>query len=128
MLDVQGAVTGAGTDKISGASTLEFASSVAAGQTIAFAGSSGALFLGDPLGFLATIGGFDTVGADANDSLDLQGAWIVGQYTLNGAETGGTPALSSGSTQLTLGFAGNSQNGHFHGSAGAGNTTLVTYA
>jgi hypothetical protein len=47
-LDLQGAVAGKGTDEISGASTLEFDSTVAAGQTLSFTGSGGTLDLTAP--------------------------------------------------------------------------------
>ncbi len=50
-LDFEGAVTGTGTDTISGASTLEFDSTVAATQTIDFSGRGGTLDLADPLGY-----------------------------------------------------------------------------
>jgi hypothetical protein len=50
-LDVQGAATGTGTDEIFGASTLEFDSTVAAGQTLLFAGNGGTLDLTAPQGF-----------------------------------------------------------------------------
>jgi hypothetical protein len=43
LLDFGGAVTGAGTDTISGASTLEFDSTLASTQTIDFTGSGGTL-------------------------------------------------------------------------------------
>ena len=91
-LDVQGAVTGTGSDKISGASTLEFDSTVAAGQTVSFTGGGGTLDLAAPQGFAGKISGFDTVGA--NDTIEVAGPWVFSGFTEN-----------AGGTQGTLGFA-----------------------
>ena len=121
-LDLKQAVTGTGSDTIAGAATLEFDSSVAAGQTLTFTGSGGTLDLGSPQNFSGTIKGFDLSGA-TNDALDVASAWTF---------TGATP----GTTSTTLGFADGAAHiaitlqgdytGTFHQTAIAG-ATQITY-
>lgn len=68
-LDLQGAVTGKGSDKVSGGSTLEFESTVAATQSVDFLGGASAVDLIDPNGFYGKIAGFgspDTVQLSGN--------------------------------------------------------------
>ena len=75
-LDFEGANFEAGKDIVSGASTLEFESSVAAGQTVSFTGSGSILKLLDPNAFSGALSGFDTVGTEryaaARQGLDLR--------------------------------------------------------
>ena len=103
-LDVQGAVTGKGSDEISGASTLEFDSTVAAGQTVSFTGSGGTLDLGAPQGFAGEISGFDTVGA--NDTIEVAGPWVFSGFTENAGGTQGTLGFTNGASTLSLTLLG----------------------
>ncbi len=103
-LDVQGAVTGAGSDIISGPSTLEFNSTVAAGQTVSFTGSGGTLDLGARQGFAAKISGFDTVGT--NDTIEVAGPWIFSRFTENAGGTQGTLGFANGASHLSLTLIG----------------------
>ncbi len=86
-LDLKGAITGVGSDIISDASTLQFNSTVAAGQTISFTGSGGTLDLGSPQGFSGAIAGFDLGGA-SNDALVIASGW-----TFTGATEGATSTM-----------------------------------
>lgn len=70
---IGGAVTGSGTFAIGNRSQLEFASSVALGQTVSFASGNGLLTLDSPSTFSATIAGF-AVG----DIINLLGAAVSG--------------------------------------------------
>ena len=82
-LDFKGAVSGTGTDTISGASTLEFDSTAASGQTIDFSGGGGTLDLLNPKGFAAGIEDFA-----ATDTIDLAGAWSLLSFSENAAGIG----------------------------------------
>jgi hypothetical protein len=107
-LDLQGAVTGTGTDSISGPSTLEFDSTIAASQTINFVGGGGGnLFLNDTLGYSGSqIGGFA-----AGDNVELAGAWSLMQFS---ASMGGaTLTMSNGTNQVALNFSGSFQQSDF---------------
>jgi hypothetical protein len=90
-LELKGAITGTGSDTISGAATLQFDSTVAAGQTVTFSGSGGTLDLTSPQGFSGAIKDFDLGGA-TNDAIDIGSGW-----SFTGA--------SEGATSTTLGFA-----------------------
>ena len=103
-LDVQGAVTGKGSDEISGASTLEFDSTVAAGQTLSFTGGGGTLDLTAPQGFAGKISGFDTVGA--NDTIEVAGPWVFSGFTENAGGTQGTLGFANGASHLSLTLLG----------------------
>ena len=127
-LDLKAAVSGSGTDLISGTSTLEFDAGVAATQTIDFTGSGGELLLHAPLSFQGKISGFDTPGAGASDAIALLGTWSVGSFTENSSDTGGALALTSGSSHMSLNFLGKYQSGKFTPTAGSGGTTLITFA
>jgi hypothetical protein len=87
-LDLQGAVAGTGSDEISGASTLEFDSTVAAGQTLSFTGSGGTLDLTAPQGFAGEISGFDTAGAGSNDAIEVAAPWVFSGFTENAGARG----------------------------------------
>jgi hypothetical protein len=126
LLDLKATVAGAGTDIISGASTLEFNAAVAAAQTVDFTGSGGELLLASPLGFHGEISGFDTSGEGASDTIALLGSWSVGAFTENGAGTGGALALSSGSSHVSLDLLGQYQNGSFTPTV-VGGTTKLTF-
>ena len=124
-LDVQGAVTGTGTDTISVAATLEFGSTVASGQTVGFTGAGGTLDLGDPQGFSGKIGGFDTVGSD--DTLEIAGLWTSIGFSENGALTQGTLTLTNGASHVSLSLLGDYAAAGFIHQPGPGGSTLVTY-
>jgi hypothetical protein len=113
-------VSGKGEDKISGASTLEFDSTVGGGQTVDFLGgdfSRGALDLIDPQGFSGKIAGFaslDTVQA---------GDWNFSSFSETGNGMMGTLTLSSGSNHLALHFLGDYSASDFSIASGA--TTVI---
>jgi hypothetical protein len=119
-LDIEGAVSGNGTDTISNASTLEFDATVGGGQTAGFTGGGGALDLIDPLGFAGKISGFA-----ASDSLDLSGDWVLSHFSETGNGGMGTLTLSSGSNQLSLHFLGDYTVNDFHVASAA--TTIITH-
>jgi large repetitive protein len=123
-LDVQGAVSETGKDKISGSSRLEFDSTVAAGQTVSFTGSGGTLDLGAPQGFAGTISGFDTVGA--NHTIEVAAPWSYTGFTENAGGTQGTLGFVSslGTSSLTL--IGDYNPADFHQTQANG-STLITY-
>ncbi len=124
-LDVQGAVTGTGADKISGASTLEFDSTVAAGQSVSFSGKGGALDLATPQGFAGMISGFDTVGS--NDTIEVGGPWVFTGFTENSGGTEGTLGFMNGSSTLTLTLVGDYNPANFAHQSGPHGSTLITY-
>ena len=62
-----------------------------------------------------------------NDAIALLGAWSVGLFTENATDTGGTLALSSRSSHMSLDFLGSYQNGKFTPTAGPGGTTLIKF-
>jgi autotransporter passenger strand-loop-strand repeat protein len=124
-LDFEGAIAGTGSDIVSGASTLEFDSTVASGQTIGFTGAGGTLDLGDPQGFSGKISGFDTVGG--NDQLEIAAPWTYLSFSENAADTQGTLTFANGATHISLTLLGNYADDFIH-QAGPGGSTLVTYA
>jgi hypothetical protein len=125
VLDFQGAVTGTGTDTISGPSTLEFGSSVAAGQTIAFAGSGSTLDLGALQTFSATLSGYDVGGSGGtNDAIQLLGTWTETGFAENGAGTLATLTLFNGTVHESLKFAGDYTSASFHLNQGVGVTVI----
>ena len=114
-LDFQSAVTGTGTDTISGPSTLEFDSTISSGQSIAFSGAGGTLSLGNPLGYAgSSISGFA-----AGDFVDLAGSWSLLNFSENAAGTAGTLTLASGTSQVALQFAGAFSASSFNVTSGA---------
>jgi hypothetical protein len=119
-LDLQGAVSGNGTDTISNASTLELDSTVGGGQTAGFTGGGGTLDLIDPLGFAGKISGFA-----ATDSLDLSGDWVLSHFSDNAGGTLGTLTLASGANQLSLHFLGDYTVNDFQVASAA--TTIITH-
>ena len=125
-LDLQGGVSGTGSDTISGPSTLEFDSTVAAGQTVSFTGSGGELALHAPGAFAGSISGFDMAGA-SNDTIEIAKNWDflgftpgTGQGTLDFKNT------NSGST-IHLTLIGSYTPADFHATGPANGTTLITY-
>jgi hypothetical protein len=125
-LDLQGAVTGKGSDEISGASTLEFDSTVAARQTLSFTGSGGTLDLTAPQGFAGEISGFDAAGAGSNDTIEVAGPWVFSGFTENAGGTQGTLGFANGASHLSLTLLGDYDPVDFvHTPANGG--TLITY-
>jgi hypothetical protein len=126
-LDLKGAVSGGtvstpGTDTISGASTLEFDSTVGAAnavgsQDIRFTGGGGTLDLTDPQAFWGEISGFA-----ATDAIDLQGSWKLSQF----AEVSDVAELTleSGTATQTFDFVGDFNQSSFNIVSGA--TTVIT--
>ena len=110
-------MSGKGADTISGASTLEFDSTVGGGQTIDFSG--GALDLIDPQGFSGKIAGFASP-----DTIQLAGDWIFSSFSENAIGTHGTLTLSSGGTTQTFNFLGDYTASDFSIASGA--TTIIT--
>ncbi len=119
-LDFTGAVTGTGTDTISGGATLKFDSTVGPGQTIAFSGSNNVLDLTDPTGFSGSISGFAKT-----DTIDFAGAWSLLSVTQNSAHTLSTLTLSSGAATDIVHLVGAYAKTDFTLAAGAGSTTIL---
>ena len=117
-LDLEGAVSGKGTDTISGASTLEFDSTVGGGQTIDFSG--GALDLLDPQGFSGKIAGFASL-----DTVQLAGDWTLSSFSETGNGMMGNLTLSSGGTTNTFHFLGDYTASDFTIASGTGATTIT---
>jgi hypothetical protein len=115
-LDLEGAVSGNGSETISGASTLEFDSTVGGGQTIDF--SDGALDLIDPQGFSGKIAGFASP-----DTVQLAGDWTFSSFSETGNGMKGMLTLSSGSNHLALQFLGDYSASDFSIASGA--TTII---
>jgi hypothetical protein len=115
-LDLEGAVSGKGTDTISGGSTLEFDSTVGGGQTIDFLG--GALDLLDPQGFSGKIAGFASP-----DTVQLAGDWNFSSFSETGNGMMGNLTLSSGGTTQTFHFLGDYTASDFSIASGA--TTII---
>ena len=118
-LDFQGAVTGAGTDTIQNASTLEFDSTLAAGQTVNFSPTFGTLDLTDALGY----GGAQIGDFIKGDKVDLNGAWSLLSFSENAGHTLGTLTLAQGANHVALEFAGNFTQSNFSTNTGA--TTII---
>lgn len=121
-LDFQGAVTGTGTDTISGTSTLEFDSTVADGQAIDFSGGGGALDLTDPFGY----SGSQISGFAATDTVDLAGSWSLMNFSENGGGTLGTLTLINGANNVALEFAGSFTQNSF--TIGTGTNTIIGHS
>jgi hypothetical protein len=103
--DFKGAVTGTGTDTISGASTLEFDSAVSSSttvgsQNIGFTGG-GTLDLTDPTSFYGEMSGFA-----AGDTVELLGSWAFSGFSENSGGTLATLTLTNGATTHAFDFVG----------------------
>jgi hypothetical protein len=128
-LDIKGAVTGGtaatpGIGTISGASILEFDSTVASkttlgSQDIGFTGG-GTLDLTDPKGFWGEISGFA-----ASDTIELLGSWSFVKLAENSAQTLGTLTLTNGGTKHAFEFVGDFAAASFSIEA-SGSNTLIT--
>jgi len=123
-LDFMGAVTGEGTETISGASTLEFDAAVnsktaVGNQNIGFTGG-GTLDLTDPKAFWGEISDFA-----ATDTVELLGSWAFSSFSENSGGTLATLTLASGATTHAFDFVGGYMQGDFKITSGA--TSTITY-
>ncbi len=93
-LDISGAITGVGTLEVNSGCVLELGSSVASGQTVIFEGTNATLRLDSPLGFSATVEGFQS-----GDSIDINNTPVesvaIGNGKLLLGTANGTLAVSS---------------------------------
>jgi hypothetical protein len=120
-LDLQGAITGGGSDVVSGASTLEFDSSVASTQTALFQGTDSVLDLTNWAEFSGVLSGFDSSGA-SNDTIDVSGPWSWVGFNQNT----GMMTFADGATQHSVKLLGSYIAGNFHEQVVSG-VTHVTY-
>ena len=109
-LDLSGAVTGSGSFTIGNGATLDFGSSVAAGATVLFAGSSGTFILEQPSSFAGQMGGL-VVG----DSIDLvlPTGVTVTSAVINGSVLDVTESNGSQLTYNIAAFTGSFSNDYF---------------
>ncbi len=122
-LDLEGAVSGTGTDTIENASTLEFDAPVSSAKTvgaqnIGFTGNGGTLDLTSPNNFWAEISGFA-----AGDAIDLLGSWAFSGVSHGSGVT--TLTLASGATKQAFTFVGDYSQGDFSITSGA--TTIIKH-
>ena len=118
-LEVTGAVTGKGTDTISGAATLEFGAGVSSAKTlghqdIEFTGG-GTLDLLAPASFYGEISDFGS-----GDTVELKGSWHFSGISHAGDVT--TLTLAKGSTTHGFEFAGDYSRSEFHIASGTATT------
>jgi hypothetical protein len=122
MLEIKGAITGTGTNIISGASTLEAGVSTAAtlgGQNIGFSTGGGTLELLAPNSFYGKISDFAS-----GDTVELLGSWAFSGLSQAGGVT--TLTLASGATTYGFEFVGAYSQSNF--SIESGTTTTIKYA
>jgi hypothetical protein len=122
-LELKGAVTGKGTDTISGGSTLEFEARVSNAKTLGdqdidFIGA-GTLHLLKPAGFYGEISDFG-----AGDTVKLLGSWAFSAISHAGDVT--TLTLAKGSTTHGFEFVGDYTRSDFNITPGT--TTKIAYA
>jgi hypothetical protein len=122
-LEVTGAVTGKGTDTISGAATLEFGAAVSSAKTlgdqdIGFSGG-GTLHLLKPASFYGEISDFG-----AGDRVEILGSWAFPAISHAGDVT--TLTLTKGATKHAFEFAGDYTRSDF--SIASGKTTTIGFA
>ncbi len=125
-LELQGAITGTGSEQISGAATLELAGRVGADQKVSFSGAGGALELLNPTAFAAKISDFDAGGA-SGDSLVVASHWTFSKFVENAADTSGTMTLADGAATATLTLTGNYAASGFASSTNASGMTVISY-
>ena len=121
-LELKGAVTGKGTDTISGASTLELGAGVSTAATlgdqdIGFTGG-GTLRLLAPTSFYGEISDFGS-----GDTVELKGSWAFSGISDVAGVT--TLTLASGATTHAFDFVGNYAQGDFKITSGA--TSTITH-
>jgi fibronectin-binding autotransporter adhesin len=121
-LTLDGAVTGAGSAKITTA-TLDFASSFTG--NVAFAGGSGELVLAQSQGYTGTITGFSKTGAT---SLDLGDIGFVSstEATFSGTKTGGVLTVTDGTHTAHIALKGDYLTSTFIASSDGAGGVLIT--
>jgi filamentous hemagglutinin len=124
-LDLQGAVTGKGSDEISGASTLQFDANVAADQTVDFSGVGGEVALHKPGEFAGQISGFDTTNAGSKDKIEVAEHWVFTGFKENAGSTTLGFKNNAGST-ISHTLIGN-YSGTFTPHTQANGSTVITY-
>jgi hypothetical protein len=120
-INLLGAVTGTGSDEISG-TTLDFNSSVGAGQSVSFV-STGTLWLGDAVAFKGSVqnfGGLDEIVLAGFDDSTLHPL----RYAENGAGTGGTLTIDDGANVAHIKFVGDYKRSDFAPMPGSGSTII----
>ena len=122
-LDLKGAVTGKGTDTISGAATLEFGAGVSTAKTLGYQdidfADVGTLHLLKPTSFYGEISDFA-----AGDTVELLGSWAFSGISRAGDVT--TLTLAGGSTTHGFELVGDYTQSNF--SIAPGTTTKIGYA
>ncbi len=130
-LDFRGGISGTGSDIISGAATLEFDATVAAGQTVSFTsvvtGVGGEFILDDQAAFAGQISGFDTAGAGSNDTIEVAKPWVFTGFTENAGGTQGTLGFKDRAGTLSLTLIGDYKPADFVHQTQANGSTLITY-
>jgi len=130
-LDFGGGISGTGSDIISGAATLEFDATVAAGQTVSFTsvvtGVGGEFILDDQAAFAGQISGFDTAGAGSNDTIEVAKPWVFTGFTENAGGTQGTLGFKDRAGTLSLTLIGDYKPADFVHQTQANGSTLITY-
>ena len=123
---VSSPVTGAGTDEITGAGVMEFAGTVASGQTVTFdANSTGTLKLDNSPGFAGTVSGLAL--GNYIDLTDVQFVSLQAPtYTPNANNTGGTLTVTDGQHTANIALLGQYMAGSFATSADGHGGTLIT--
>ena len=122
-LEIDGAVTGAGTDTISGPAKLQFDAGVSTAATLGeqdidLSGKGGTMALVDPTGFYGKISDFGS-----NDTVKLEGFWAFSALSHASGVT--TLTLAEGATRHAFDFVGDYTRREFHISSGS--ITKVTY-
>jgi large repetitive protein len=110
-LEIEGAVTGAGTDTISGPAKLQFDAGVSSDQDVDLSGKGGTMALVDPTGFYGKISDFGS-----NDTVKLEGLWAFSALSHASGVT--TLTLAEGATRHAFEFVGDYTRREFHISSG----------
>jgi hypothetical protein len=123
-LEIDGAVTGVGTDTISGPAKLQFDAAVSTATTLGdqdinLSGKGGTMALVDPTDFYGKISDFGL-----NDTVKLEGFWAFSALSHASGVT--TLTLAEGATRHAFEFVGDYSRSEFHITPGA--ITKVTYA
>ena len=126
-LDFKGAISGTGSDTISGHATVEFDAKVASGQTVHFTGSGGEVALHKPGEFAGQISGFDTAGAGSKDTIEVAAPWVFSGFTENAGGTQGALGFANGASTLSLTLIGDYNPADFVHQTQANGSTSITY-
>ncbi len=123
-LEIDGAVTGAGKDTISGPSKLQFDAGVSTAaklghQDIDLSGTGGTMALLEPTDFYGKISDFGS-----GDTVKLENSWLFS--ALSHASGATTLTLESGTTKHAFEFAGDYSRSEFR--ITPGKITTITYA